>query len=43
MDDAEQKVLEEALNTHAGNIQAAARQLGVSRGTLYRKIKKYGL
>ncbi|MBD3868590.1 MAG: sigma-54-dependent Fis family transcriptional regulator [Acidobacteria bacterium] len=43
MDDAEQRALEQALQAHDGNIQAAARQLGVSRGTLYRKIRKYGL
>ena len=41
--DAEQKLLEETLKSNGGNIQAAARQLGVSRGTLYRKIRKYGL
>jgi transcriptional regulator of acetoin/glycerol metabolism len=26
-----------------GSIQGAARTLGISRGTLYRKILKYGL
>lgn len=32
-----------ALQNHAGNVSAAARQLGISRNTLYRKLKALGL
>ena len=32
-----------AMNAHAGNVSAAARQLGISRNTLYRKLKALGL
>lgn len=32
-----------AMKNHRGNISAAAAELGVSRGTMYNKIKKYGL
>jgi two-component system response regulator FlrC len=40
---AERRFLETALREHGGNIQATARALGVSRGTLYRKIGRYKL
>jgi transcriptional regulator with PAS, ATPase and Fis domain len=43
LDHAERALVERALETHAGNILAAARELGVSRGLLYRKIAKYGI
>lgn len=33
----------EAMQTHQGNISAAARQLGISRNTLYRKLKALDL
>jgi DNA-binding NtrC family response regulator len=41
--DAERQAIEQALGAHGGNIQAAARALGISRGTIYRKAKKYGI
>jgi two-component system, NtrC family, response regulator AtoC len=41
--DAEKRFLANALQANGGNIQATARALGVSRGTLYRKIVKYGI
>jgi DNA-binding NtrC family response regulator len=40
---AERRFLEAALRENGGNIQATARALGVSRGTLYRKISRYKL
>jgi transcriptional regulator of acetoin/glycerol metabolism len=43
IEDAERQLLERALKANGGNILATARSLGVSRGTLYRKISKYGL
>jgi DNA-binding NtrC family response regulator len=43
MKDAERQAIEQALQAHFGNIQAASRALGISRGTLYRKAKKYGI
>ncbi|PWT90448.1 MAG: DNA-binding response regulator [Acidobacteria bacterium] len=43
MEDAERQVMEKALRETDGNLHAAARQLGISRSTLYRKMKVYGL
>lgn len=39
----EKNLLETALNTHQGNIAAAARSLNVSRTTLNYKVQKYGI
>lgn len=39
----EQQALVHALEVSANNVTEAARALGVSRATLYRKLKKYGL
>ncbi|WP_027472832.1 sigma-54-dependent transcriptional regulator [Saccharicrinis fermentans] len=39
----EQRLVAKALDTHPGNISAAAQELGITRQTLYKKIKKYGL
>jgi transcriptional regulator of acetoin/glycerol metabolism len=33
------KLIEEALAAQGGNVSQAARQLGVSRGTLYRRLR----
>ncbi len=35
--------IQDVLRYTAGNIKSAAEHLGTSRGTLYRKIKKYSL
>jgi transcriptional regulator with PAS, ATPase and Fis domain len=40
---AEAQVVEEVLKRHDGNRIKTARELGVSRATLWRKIKRYGL
>ncbi|WP_291449002.1 sigma 54-interacting transcriptional regulator [Desulfovibrio sp.] len=40
LEDLEQRAVAEALARHNGNIRAASRALGVSRPTLYRKLKK---
>jgi two-component system, NtrC family, response regulator AtoC len=42
-DDIEKQALLEALNRTSGNVPKAAKALGISRATFYRKIKKYGL
>ena len=39
----EEALVREAMERTAGNISAAAKLLGVSRPTLYAKLKKYGL
>ena len=40
---AEKQIIEDALQQHAGHRQLTAKRLGVSRITLYNKMKKYGL
>ena len=39
----EERLVREAMERCNGNISAAAKLLGVSRPTLYAKLKKYGL
>jgi sigma-54 dependent transcriptional regulator, acetoin dehydrogenase operon transcriptional activator AcoR len=39
LEDMETLAIRRAIETHSGNISAAARQLGISRNTLYRKMK----
>ena len=43
LESAEQILIDQALRGNDGNISRAATTLGVSRGTLYNKMKKYGL
>jgi two-component system, NtrC family, response regulator HydG len=43
MQDAERLSIEAAMARHGGNVVAAAAQLGVSRGRLYRKARKYDI
>jgi transcriptional regulator of acetoin/glycerol metabolism len=38
-----QEDIEKALTSTDWNISKAARQLGINRRTIYRKIKKYGI
>jgi DNA-binding NtrC family response regulator len=41
--DVEREHIRRVLGIHRGNATAAARQLGISRTTLWRKLKQYGL
>lgn len=43
LDDVEQVVIRKVLLQHNGNVSRTAAALGISRGTLYNKMKKYGL
>jgi Nif-specific regulatory protein len=43
LDTAERQAMEDALKANAGNIHSAAKELGISRSTLYRKMKKYDI
>lgn len=43
LDDLATNAILSAMQTHSGNVSAAARQLGISRNTLYRKLKSIGL
>jgi DNA-binding NtrC family response regulator len=40
---AEKQMIERALQKHAYNISAAAAELGLTRGSLYRRMEKHGL
>jgi DNA-binding NtrC family response regulator len=41
LEEMERSLIEEALDRHNGNLTAAASQLGISRQTLYNKIRRY--
>ncbi|HNG90232.1 MAG TPA: sigma-54 dependent transcriptional regulator, partial [Saprospiraceae bacterium] len=43
LEETEQRLVEQALQKHHGNITEAARELGLTRGALYRRLEKYGL
>lgn len=43
MERTEQEAIRKALETTGNDRKAAARLLGISRSTLYLKLKKYGL
>ena len=43
LDDAEKLMIEAALKEHRHNISRAATALGISRGTLYRRMAQHGL
>ena len=40
---AEKTVIQRCLEKNANNISATAKELGMSRNTLYQRIRKYGL
>ncbi len=43
LDEVERSVIERAINKHNGNISQAAKELGLTRASLYRRLEKYGL
>jgi len=43
LEEVEKEAIKEAIAKYAGNISKAAKELGLGRTTLYRKIEKYGL
>lgn len=43
LDDLTNQAIKLAMQTEAGNVSAVARQLGISRNTLYRKLKAMGI
>jgi transcriptional regulator of acetoin/glycerol metabolism len=43
LEDAERDVVLRAMKAERGNLASAARALGISRSTLYRKLARYGL
>lgn len=43
LDDMDRYIIETTLNTHHGNVTAAARALGTTRETLRYRVRKYGL
>jgi len=43
LEEMEKLVIEKAIYVYQGNLSHAAMQLGITRATLYAKIKKYGL
>lgn len=43
LEEVEKQTIEEAIIKHKGNMSKAAKELGLGRTTLYRKIEKYGI
>lgn len=43
LDDVEKNIIQKAINAHNGNISKAAKDLGLTRASLYRRLEKYGL
>ncbi|WP_439883230.1 sigma-54-dependent transcriptional regulator [Pontibacter sp. MBLB2868] len=43
LDELEREAVQRALQKHEGNISKAAKELGLSRGALYRRLEKYEL
>lgn len=43
LEDIERRTIVASIHQHNGNLAEVARQLGITRQTLYNKIKKYGL
>ena len=43
LEDAEKVIIRKAIGKHGGNISRAAKELGLTRTSLYRRLEKYGL
>ena len=43
LEDVEKTVIQKAINKHSGNISKAAKELGLTRASLYRRLEKHGL
>ncbi|HEY9116739.1 MAG TPA: sigma-54 dependent transcriptional regulator [Roseivirga sp.] len=43
LDEVEKNVILRAINKHSGNISKAAKELGLTRASLYRRLEKHGL
>jgi len=43
LEELEKTAIEQTLQKHNGNISQAAKELGLTRGALYRRLEKYGL
>jgi transcriptional regulator with PAS, ATPase and Fis domain len=43
LDDVEKSVIDKVLEKHNGNISKAAKELGLTRASLYRRLEKYGI
>ncbi len=43
LDELEKTAIEKAINKYGGNISQAAKELGLTRASLYRRLEKYGL
>ena len=43
LEEVERSVIEKVLEKHNGNISKAAKELGLTRASLYRRLEKYGL
>ena len=43
MEEYEKRILQKAIAAADGNLTEAAKRLGISRASVYNKVKKYGL
>jgi transcriptional regulator of acetoin/glycerol metabolism len=43
LDEAEKLLIIKAVSRHGGNLTKAAKELGITRASLYRRLEKYGL
>ncbi len=43
LDEVEKSIIQKAINKHQGNISKAAKELGLTRASLYRRLEKHGL
>ena len=43
IEEVEKTIIRKVISKHGGNISHAAKELGLSRTSLYRRLEKYGL